>query len=131
VPSTNPSLRRLSAQHAARRRWVKNNPDATCATDADDVAAELAERRIAEYITKITADAPPLSEVRLARLAGLLRQGRPSVALVSAEPPAPVPAEPTPVEQPAAAQLTTVILTADEAARLRALLGATDTGRPA
>ena len=60
-----PALRRVVARHAAERRWKKRPNDKT--------GAELAEAQLTNYIRKIVAVAPPLTDFQVERLSTLLR----------------------------------------------------------
>lgn len=61
-------LKRAVSRAGSAARW--GTPD-----DAVAARRELAEARIEEYVTRILADAPPLTDSQRDRLAGLLRGG--------------------------------------------------------
>lgn len=54
-------------RHAAAVRWGKPNQT--------DTARELAAARIAEYVSRVVADAPPLTNEQRQRLTALLQKG--------------------------------------------------------
>ena len=66
MAAQDPVLRRLSAQNAAQRRWKR---------PTHEVAAELAEVRLAQYIKQVVDAAPPLTTEQCERLSALLRPG--------------------------------------------------------
>lgn len=65
MPEPAPSVRSLQGQSAAARRWDSPNKD--------EIAREYTEARIAAYIQRVVATAPPLTLEQRARLSGLLR----------------------------------------------------------
>jgi hypothetical protein len=65
VAAHDPALRRVAARHAAERRWRKRPNDKT--------GAELAEAQLTNYIRKVVAVAPPLTDFQIERLSTLLR----------------------------------------------------------
>jgi hypothetical protein len=65
VAAHDPALRRVAARHAAERRWRKRPNDKT--------GAELAEAQLTNYIRKVVAVAPPLTDFQVERLSTLLR----------------------------------------------------------
>lgn len=67
-PTTTPGILSLNGKRAARRRWHPDQPD-------DDLRAELAEERLAEFIRRELENAPPLSRAQRDRLALLLNFG--------------------------------------------------------
>lgn len=67
-----PHKRTAQAKHAAAVRWNKSNQDET--------ARDLATARIADYIQRVVATAPPLHPAQRDRLAALLRGGEPGAA---------------------------------------------------
>ena len=72
MPAIDSQRRTLQAKHAAAVRWGKPNQT--------DTARELAAARLADYIEKVVAAAPPLSAEQRDRLALLLRPGGDQVA---------------------------------------------------
>jgi len=62
---TTSTLGSLQARKAAAQRW--NRPE------KDDLAREYAAEKIADYITRTVAAAPPLTDEQRARIAALLR----------------------------------------------------------
>lgn len=56
--------RRAQARHAAAIRWQK--------PDQDDAARDYAATRIADYVQRIVAEAPPLTVEQRERIARLL-----------------------------------------------------------
>ena len=60
-----PALRRVTARHAAERRWKKR--------PRDETGAELAEAQLSNYIRKVVDVAPPLTDFQVERLSTLLR----------------------------------------------------------
>lgn len=54
-------------RHAAAVRWNKPNQDET--------ARDLATERIADYVRRVVADAPPLTPAQRDRIVTLLRAG--------------------------------------------------------
>jgi hypothetical protein len=65
VAAHDPALRRVAARHAAERRWRKR--------PSDETGAELAEAQLTNYIRKVVAVAPPLTDFQIERLSTLLR----------------------------------------------------------
>jgi hypothetical protein len=65
VAAHDPALRRVAARHAAERRWRPRPSDKT--------GAELAEAQLSNYIRKVVAVAPPLTDFQVERLSTLLR----------------------------------------------------------
>jgi cell division septal protein FtsQ len=65
VAAHDPALRRVAARHAAERRWRKRPNDKT--------GAELAEAQLTNYIRKVVAVAPQLTDFQVERLSTLLR----------------------------------------------------------
>jgi hypothetical protein len=65
VAAHDPALRRIAARHAAERRWRKRPSDKT--------GAELAEAQLSNYIRRVVAVAPPLTDFQVERLSTLLR----------------------------------------------------------
>ena len=65
VSTINSEKRTALARHAAAVRWDKPNQA--------DTARDLATARIAEYIERVVAEAPPLTPERANRLAALLK----------------------------------------------------------
>ncbi len=66
MASSNPKIRALSARNAA---LVRHGGDTT------QTAADLAAERLAEYVAKVVAQAPPLTAAQRDRIAVLLRGG--------------------------------------------------------
>jgi hypothetical protein len=66
--ATSAKSRELQGKNAAAKRW--NHPD------KDEIGRSYAEQRIAEYIERVLAQAPPLSDEQRTRLAELLRPAR-------------------------------------------------------
>ena len=64
IRATSTRSRELQAKNAAAKRWRKS--------DRDDIAREYAAQRISDYIERVLAAAPPLSDEQRARLAELL-----------------------------------------------------------
>ena len=64
MASPNPRIRQLSGSHATAIRLGRPDPD---------LAAQLATERIADYVERVVASAPPLSKAQRDRLALLLR----------------------------------------------------------
>ena len=64
----NETRRRLRSQIAAASR---HHPD----TDLRPLRRDLAAERLADYIAKTVAEAPPLTDEQRDRLAGILRGG--------------------------------------------------------
>ncbi|WP_283605015.1 hypothetical protein [Mycolicibacterium poriferae] len=60
-------LRELQGKNAAAKRWDR--------PDKDQIAAEYAEQRLADFISRVIAEAPPLSDEQRTRIAALLRAG--------------------------------------------------------
>ena len=60
-----PALRRVAARHAAERRW-RTRP-------SDKTGAELAEAQLSNYIRKVVAVSPQLTDFQVGRLSTLLR----------------------------------------------------------
>lgn len=67
MPAKSPQLRRATARAGAAVRYGHPN--------ADDARADLATERIATYIQRVVASAPPLTGEQRDRLALLLRSG--------------------------------------------------------
>ncbi|WP_420123714.1 hypothetical protein [Nakamurella sp.] len=65
MPKTEKSV--AQAKHAAAVRWKKPNQA--------DTARDLATARIAEYVQRVVASAPPLRPEQIDRLSALLRGG--------------------------------------------------------
>jgi hypothetical protein len=61
----------------ARSRLATKSRSAVSATDAEisEARRDLAAAKIATYVQKVVAAAPPLSDDQLTRIAGLLRAG--------------------------------------------------------
>lgn len=57
-------VKSLLGKKAASTRWAK--------PDVDDVARDLAAARIAAYIEKVVATAPPLTSAQKSRLSALI-----------------------------------------------------------
>ncbi|MGV3714342.1 hypothetical protein [Pseudolysinimonas sp.] len=55
------------ARHAAAVRWQKPN--------IEDTARDLAAERIADYVSRVVATAPPLTPAQRDRIATLLQVG--------------------------------------------------------
>lgn len=64
----NPERRRLRGQIAAASR---HHPD----TDLRPLRRDLAAEKLADYIAEVVAEAPPLTDDQVDRIAGLLRGG--------------------------------------------------------
>jgi hypothetical protein len=69
LPSPNPQTRKTVARIAASARWGNTSPE------LDRERTEYAAERLAAYIEKIVAQAPPLTPAQRDRLALLLRGG--------------------------------------------------------
>lgn len=68
MPETAPSrLRTMQAKSAAARRWQT--------PDRERIERDYAAERIAAYVEKIVADAPPLTNEQRDRLTAILRGG--------------------------------------------------------
>ena len=67
MPAIDSQRRSLQAKHAAAVRWDKPNKDET--------ARDLAEAKLAAYIERVVAAAPPLTPAMRDRLALLLSGG--------------------------------------------------------
>jgi hypothetical protein len=65
VAAHDPALRRVAARHAAERRWRKR--------PSDETGAELAEAQLSNYIRRVVAVAPQLTDFQIERLSTLLR----------------------------------------------------------
>jgi hypothetical protein len=65
VAAHDPALRRVAARHAAERRWRKR--------PSDETGAELVEAQLSNYIRKVIAVAPQLTDFQVERLSTLLR----------------------------------------------------------
>lgn len=65
--ATSVKSRKLQGEYAAAKRW--NHPN------KDDIGREYAEQRIAEYVARVLADAPPLTDEQRDRIAAILRAG--------------------------------------------------------
>lgn len=64
MPKTQ-STRQLQAKAAAAKRWNRD--------DHDEIARDYATQRLAEYIEKILAEAPPLTDDQRTKLTDLFR----------------------------------------------------------
>ncbi|GAB3349982.1 hypothetical protein [Modestobacter lapidis] len=69
MPASSPTLRNSTARAGAAVRWGKAN--------ADDARRELAAERITEYVQKVLATAPPLTNEQREKLALLLHGSTP------------------------------------------------------
>lgn len=58
----------MQARAAAAARWGLPN--------ADEARRDYAARRVEDYISRTLAEAPPLTDDQVSRLAGLLRAGQ-------------------------------------------------------
>lgn len=58
------SVSKLAARNAANKRWGRKD---------DDTARQLAEARITDYVSKVVASAPPLTDSQVHRISALLR----------------------------------------------------------
>jgi hypothetical protein len=67
MPARSPQLRRASARAGAAVRWQGE--------DTRDARRDLAAERIAAYVERVLADAPPLDAEQKARLSLLLHGG--------------------------------------------------------
>lgn len=67
MPSKNPNHRQTVARIAAAGRWGNKSPELTAAH------CDLAADRIAEYVEKVVAAAPPLTPEQRDRISSLLR----------------------------------------------------------
>ncbi len=67
MPARSPELRRATAKAGAAVRWRGPN--------AEGARRDLAAERIAAYVERVLADAPPLDSEQKARLALLLHGG--------------------------------------------------------
>ncbi len=67
MPARSPELRRAAAKAGAAVRWRGD--------DVQTARRDLAAARIAAYVERVLADAPPLDPEQKARLALLLRGG--------------------------------------------------------
>jgi len=70
MPASSPTIRNSTARAGAAVRWGKAN--------ADDARRELATERISEYVQKVLANAPPLTNEQRERLALLLHDATPN-----------------------------------------------------
>jgi hypothetical protein len=59
--------RELQCRNAAAIRWDHPNKD--------EIAREYAEQRLVEFVTKVVATAPPLTDEQRERISALLRAG--------------------------------------------------------
>jgi hypothetical protein len=64
---TTPKLRRLQGENASAIRW--NHPK------KDEIARAYAEERLVDFISKVVAEAPPLTDAQRDRIASILRGG--------------------------------------------------------
>jgi hypothetical protein len=67
LPSANPQRRATTARIAAATRWGNPSPELEAAH------RDLAAERLAEYVAKVVAAAPPLTPAQRDRIAALLR----------------------------------------------------------
>jgi hypothetical protein len=68
VPAHDPTVRVLSSKIAAIER---HHPD----TDTGELRRDMRAAQLAEYISRVVAEAPPLTEDQRNRIAALLRSG--------------------------------------------------------
>ena len=69
MPASSPTLRHSTARAGAAVRWGK--------ADAEDARRDLAAERITEYVQRVLAAAPPLTNEQRERLALLLHGSTP------------------------------------------------------
>ena len=67
MPAIEAERRSLQAKHAAAVRWNKPNQGET--------ARDLAAAKLADYIARVVAEAPPLTSEQRERIASLLMGG--------------------------------------------------------
>jgi hypothetical protein len=66
LPSPDPQKRAITARIAAAARWGNNSPE------LESAHRDLAAERLAEYVAKVVATAPPLTPTQRERIAALL-----------------------------------------------------------